>query len=713
MDDGVAGPYRVGVDIGGTFTDLVIVGTDGRVATRKISSTPDDYRQAILDGMTALLRELALDPATVREVLHGTTVATNAILEHRGAPTGLITTRGFRDTLEIGRLRYPRLYDLTWSKPPPLVERRWRVEVAERLDRLGQVVEPLDNEAARAAIRFLLAEGVTSLAVSLLHSYANPGHEQRLAEIAAELAPGLPLSLSSEILPEIGEYERTSTTVVNAYIRPVVGRYLSRLDEGLAGIGVTAPVLVMQSSGGVMSARAAADRPIQIVESGPAAGVIAAQRLAQWLDLPNVITLDMGGTTAKASIVEDGRLLHAAEYEVGSGLNLGNRLNRGAGYVLRVPAIDIAEVGAGGGSVVWVDAAGGVHVGPRSAGAVPGPVCYGLGGGEPTLTDANLILGYLNPAALLGGALPIDRESATAVFAARVARPLGMDLRDAALGAHQIAVASMVRAVKAVSSERGRDPRGFALLAFGGNGPVHAARVAAELGLRRIVVPPWPGLFSAFGLLVADLTHHFSRTILRSTRTLTAAELERCFHDLEAEARQALAREGDLSQTLGRSHARSDDVVLERAVDLRYVGQSFELRIPVAAGPLGENAIGDLEERFGAEHERTYGHRAEADPIEIVNARVTATARRAEAGVPDHARTVARAEPAVSIRRPAYFGPRIGEVEVPVLGRRQVGSAPLPGPLVVEEYDATTVVPPGCTVRRDDRDNLVIDLLFR
>ncbi|MGH2460208.1 MAG: hydantoinase/oxoprolinase N-terminal domain-containing protein, partial [Chloroflexota bacterium] len=365
MDERPAGPYRVGVDIGGTFTDLVIVGVAGPIATRKIPSTPDDYRQAILDGLTALLDELAIDPMTVREILHGTTIATNAILEHRGAPTGLLTTRGFRDTLEIGRLRYPRLYDLSWRKPTPLVERRWRLEVSERLDRHGQVVEPLDEATARDAIRFLLGEGVASLAVSLLHSYANPAHERRLAEIVAELAPDVPLSLSSEILPEIGEYERTSTTVVNAYLRPVIGRYLSRLDDGLAKVGITAPVLVMQSNGGVMSARAAAARPIHIIESGPAAGVIAAQRLARRLDLPNVITLDMGGTTAKASIVEDGQLLHAAEYEVGSGLNLGNRLNRGAGYVVRVPAIDVAEVGAGGGSLVWLDPASAVHVGPR------------------------------------------------------------------------------------------------------------------------------------------------------------------------------------------------------------------------------------------------------------------------------------------------------------------------------------------------------------
>ncbi|MGH2459321.1 MAG: hydantoinase/oxoprolinase family protein, partial [Chloroflexota bacterium] len=333
-------------------------------------------------------------------------------------------------------------------------------------------------------------------------------------------------------------------------------------------------------------------------------------------------------------------------------------------------------------------------------GAVPGPVCYRPGGGEPTLTDANLILGYLNPEALLGGALPIDREYAATVFEEKVARPLGLGLPDAAFGAHQIAVASMVRVVKAVSSERGRDPRGFTLVGFGGNGPVHAARVAAELGMRQVVIPPWPGLFSAFGLLSADLTHHFSRTILRPTGSLRASDLERFFFELEAEARAAVVHEG----------YRPDGIAISWAADLRYVGQSYELRLPVAAGRLDTNALADLDERFGAEHERTYGHRAAADPIEVVNLRVTASARRSEAPDPGQTRALAHPERPATTRRLAYFGPKVGLVDVPVLGRQQVDSAPLAGPLIVEEYDATTVVPPGGSVRRDDWDNLVIDL---
>ena len=696
-------PLRLGIDIGGTFTDLVLIDAAGRVATRKAPSTPDDYSRAILEAAAALLAELGLEPGGVREIVHGTTVATNAILERQGARTGLITTRGFRDSLEIGRLRYPRLYDWTWIKPPPLVERRWRLEVVERLDPRGEVIVPLDEESVRQAIGRLLSEGINALAVSLLHSYADPAHEQRVGQIAADLAPELPVTLSSSVLPEVGEYERTSTTVINAYLQPVVGRYLANLEDGLRGCGLRAPVLVMQSNGGVMSARAASAYPMHIVESGPAAGVIAAQEVARRLDLPNVLTLDMGGTTAKASIVEQGQLHQAAQYEVGAGLNVEQRLNRGAGYVLRVPAVDIAEVGAGGGSLVWLDPAGALHVGPRSAGSVPGPVCYRAGGEEPTLTDANLLLGYLHPEALLGGALPIDRAYAREVFEAKVARPLGLETLEAAFGVHRIGVANMVRVVKAVSSERGRDPRAFALIAFGGNGPVHAALVARELGLRRVVVPPAPGLFSAFGLLSADLAHHFSRSIIRQTDELTLDELRQAFAGLEAQALAALAAEGHGAEA----------VQVSRSLDLRYAGQSFELRLSLGDRPIDAELLAELPSLFGAEHERTYGHQAPGDPVELVNLRLVAQApggrwslAAAEVGPPGGPEATGPAER----RRPAYFGPEQGLLETPLLTRQQVGSEPLAGPLIVEEYDATTIVPPGCTVQRDRYDNLVIEI---
>jgi N-methylhydantoinase A len=689
---------RIGVDIGGTFTDLVLLQADGRVVARKVPSSPDDHSRAIVEGLGDLLNELRLEPASIRELVHGTTIATNTIIEQRGARTGLLTTRGFRDTLEIGRLRYPRLYDLTWSKPVPLVERRWRLEISERLDRKGLVVLPMDEPAARQAIAFLRDAGVESIAVCLLHSFVNPVHERRLGELIAEEAPGVAVALSCDVLPEIGEFERTSTTVINAYVQPVVGGYLRLLESGLARLGIDAPVMVMQSSGGIMSGRAASQRPIHIVESGPAAGVIAAQHVARVLDSPNVVTLDMGGTTAKAAILEGGEPSRVSEYEVGGGLNIGNRLNRGAGYLLRAPAIDIAEVGAGGGSLVWLDSAGAVHVGPRSAGAVPGPVCYRTGGTQPTLTDANLVLGYLNPRALLGGSLAIDIDCAREVFATDIAAPLGLAVDEAAYGVHRIGVANMVRVVKAVSSERGRDPRTFSLVAFGGNGPVHAALVAAELSMRRVIVPPWPGLFSAFGLLGAELTHHFSRTVLWPTHAVEPDDVEHVFLELEDVARATLAAEG----------CAAGACRLTRSVDARYVGQSFELRLPVDGAAFTPSALADMEHRFGDEHERTYGHRADTDPIELVNLRLAAT------GLGDSTRgqgsVLVDGVAPTSGSRPAYFGPRHGLLTTPVVGRAQLDSIASRGPLIVEEYDATTIVPPDCAVWCDTSDNIVIEV---
>lgn len=688
--------YRLGVDIGGTFTDLVVIGADGSVVAHKVPSTPDDYGRAIVAAIRQLSGQGQIQPGRVGEVVHGTTVCSNAILEGKGARTGLITTRGFRDTLEIGRMRYPRLYDLTWMKPPPLVERRRRREVLERLDRDGCIVEPLDVASVQHAVQELLDDGVESLAVCLLHSYVNAQHEIRVGEIATELAPEMPISLSCDVLPEIGEYERMSTTVINAYLQPVVGGYLAGLADGLRSTGVHAPLRIMQSSGGVMAARAASERPIHIVESGPAAGVIAALALAHDRGLEDVIALDMGGTTAKASIIESGRLHRAAEYEVAAGLNIGNRLNTGAGYRLRVPAIDIAEVGAGGGSLVSIDAAGAVHVGPESAGAVPGPVCYALGGQQPTLTDANLLLGYLNPTALLGGQLPVDHALTERIFHERIAAPLQLDVMRAAYGVHQIAVANMVRAVKAMSSERGRDPRLFAFVAYGGNGPLHAVSAAVEVGVRVVVVPPSPGLFSAFGLLAADPSQHAARSFLCLTSELRHEALEGAFRELEQRVTDNLTGQGHESR----------QVMCSRAIDVHYAGQSFELSLPVGS-PITRTAVDELDQRFAAEHERTYGHRAEGDPVEVVHIRVEGTVA-SESGT--RMPTAVPKDSSVSTTRPAYFGPRYGVLETPVVARSVIESEARRGPLIVEEYDATTVVPPDWSVRRDERSNLWLTL---
>src|SRR5512145_1477207 len=484
----VAG-YRIGVDVGGTFTDIVALGSDGAVHIKKISSSVEDYARAIVEGLNQLLAETGLAVAAVEEIRHGTTVASNAILEHKGARTALITTKGFRDVLEIRNLRMPRLYDLAWTKPPPLVERYLRQVVDERINAQGAVQRALDRADAERAVEALLAERVETIAVCLLHSFVNPVHELAVRDIIRRKAPDLPVSLSCEVLPEIKEYERTSTTVMNAYVMPVVSTYLRALRAGLDQAGIRAAVLLMQSSGGLTTDTAAAGRPMHIIESGPAGGVVGAQALARAKQLPRIITFDMGGTTAKASMVEDGEVTRAAEYSVGAGIMIGSRLLTGAGYTLKVPAIDLAEVGAGGGLHVWIDAAGALQVGPESAGATPGPVCYDKGGATPTVTDANLLLGYINPAHLVGGALKLNAEKARRVFQERVAAPLRMSVEKAAYGAHQIAASNMIRAIKAVSTERGRDPREFALFAFGGNGPLFGCGMATALGMRRVVVP--------------------------------------------------------------------------------------------------------------------------------------------------------------------------------------------------------------------------------
>src|SRR5215510_13810094 len=448
--------YRVGVDIGGTFTDIVLLAADGTVHTEKISSSVENYAHAIVMGLGRVLKERGIAPAALEEIRHGTTVASNAILEHKGAKVGLITTKGFRDVLEIRTLRMPRLYDIAWEKPPPLVERYLRRVVNERIDAKGHVERALDPADAEAQIDVLLAEKVEAIAVCLINSFANPVHELAIKDIARHKAPHLPVCISYEVLPEIKEYERTSTTAINAYVIGIGGTYLATLRNNLDAAHIVAPVLLMQSNGGLTTDAAAAERPINIIESGPAGGVIGAQALARTMHLDKIITFDMGGTTAKASMVEHGEVMRTQEYAVGAGIMVGSRLLTGAGYTLKVPAIDIAEVGAGGGSHIWIDAGGALQVGPESAGAVPGPVCYDAGGTVPTVTDASVILGLLNPRHLVGGSLALNAEKARAAFAAGIAEPLGMSLEAAAHGAHQIAASNMIRAIRAVSSERGR-----------------------------------------------------------------------------------------------------------------------------------------------------------------------------------------------------------------------------------------------------------------
>jgi N-methylhydantoinase A len=688
--------YRLGVDIGGTFTDIVLLSEDGAAHTKKILSTPDDYSRAIEDGIRQLLAETGVDPADIVEVAHGTTVATNAIIERKGVRVALVTTEGFRDVLEIARYRAPQLYDVFFRKPEPLVERRLRFQVPERIAASGAVVTPLDRDALFAVADRCMAEKVDAVAVCFINAYVNGAHEEEAAALIQARYPDLPVTLSSELVPQIQEYERTSTTVVNAYIRPVIERYARRLEDRLRTIGITVPLNIMQSNGGVLPAELAARKPIFIIESGPAAGVVGAKRLGDRLGLGDAIVFDMGGTTAKASIIVDGVYGMAPETEVGGGAALGHRMIRGGGYVVQAPTIDIAEVGAGGGSIAWIDAGGGIQVGPNSAGAAPGPVCYGQGGTEPTVTDANLLLGYLNPDVLVGGDLKLDRDGAEKAVAA-FGEKLGQNVTDAAYGIHLIANARMMRALSAVSSERGLDPAGFSAFAFGGNGGVHVCGLGDALGIDTVVVPPAAGLFSALGLIFADVEHQCIRAYYQPIDALDLEDLNRRFAALQDEATALLT--GD-----GYDDARQEITV---SAEVKYIGQNTALAVPIRALPVTREDLAEISEAFSVAHEGTFGYRSDEERLQFVTLKVVGR------GVPDAPRlpdrvTIGDGFEVAAGTRQAYFGPEHGWLETPVGGRAGLAGKTHKGPLIVEEYDTTTVVRPGWSASLDGWNNIVL-----
>ena len=692
-----AQPLRIGADIGGTFTDLVFLCADGTLHKRKQPSTPADYSEAIIKGVTAFCEEQRSLPSQITEIVHATTVATNAILERKGARSALLTTAGFRDVLELRRIRIPMSYNLSWQKPLPLIERELRIPIAERIDARGNVLTAIEPDAMDAAIALLKECCVESVAVCFLHSYRNPQHEQRAGDILKRDLPHIRVSLSHEVLPEMLEFERTSTTVVNAYIAPLIATYLNVLRERLRQYDVDAPILVMQSNGGLISARAAAERPVTIIESGPAAGVVAAARLARDGGYENVITLDMGGTTTKASIIERGEILRATEYEVGAAASVSSRLMRGNGYVLRIPVIDVSEVGSGGGSIAAIDSGGSLRVGPHSAGAVPGPACYGQGSELPTVTDANLVLGYLNAHSLAGGALHIRRDLAEAAIRRHVADRSALSIDEAAYGIHLVANSNMVRAIKMVSVERGRDPAEFMMMAFGGAGPIHAAGVARELGITRVLIPPSPGVFSAFGLLRAEVEQHAAKTVLTLTNDADLAVIQSALDAMHKELVARLASEG----------YAENSITIATFADLRYRGQSTEITVPIASA-LTEVELRAAEARFETEFERTYGHRGHNKEFELVTCRMIASViRHAE-----HAAAWA-VEPAVGgaqAQRLAYFGPRYGALQTPVVDRAGLRAHARPGPLIVQEYDTSVIVPPDCTIALDAHNNIALNI---
>ncbi|GII01823.1 hydantoinase/oxoprolinase family protein [Planobispora takensis] len=652
--------YAIGVDVGGTFTDVVLSGPGGEIAVAKCLSTHDDPAEGVLTGVTAALGRT--DPSLVTRVVHATTLATNAVLERRGVRVAYVTTRGFRSAIPLGR--YARVeedrYDLRFDPPPPPVAAEDCFEVPERIGASGAVLTPLDEEAVARVGAEIARRGITSAAVCLLHSYADPSHERRVAEILRETVPAV--VISSEVWPELREYERATTTIMSAYVGPVMEGYLRRLAARLAGIGITAPVHVMESGGGVMPVELAARRAVATIESGPAAGVLAAAATGH----RDAISFDMGGTTAKACVIRDGRPEITHEFHVGGKGSFGGR-RAGTGVPVKTPAIDLAEVGAGGGSIAWVDAAGALRVGPRSAGSAPGPACYGLGGEDPTVTDADLVLGYLDPASFAGGTIRLSRDLADKAVDLRLAGPLGVSRAEAAHAVHEIANASMGSAVHVVTVQRGIDPRGFVMVAFGGAGPMHAARVASRFGISTVVVPARCGVASAAGLLAGDLSVDRVRSALDADPGRVFAELS------EAAA-------ADLGVQLGAPGVR-----VERSADVRFAGQAHDLTVPWSDSPA------DLAGRFSARYEQVYGI-AQRGPVEVVGYRVRVTLPAARRTEPPPAAPAGIGAPGTA-RRTAYFAEAGGYVEVPVFTRASLRETD--GPAIVEDPESTIVVPPG------------------
>jgi N-methylhydantoinase A len=690
--------YRLGIDVGGTFTDGILINEEtGETRIAKVPSTPKDPSVGFLEVVKRILREAGIKTGDVGYLVHGTTVGTNAIIEGKLAPTGFITTEGFRDMLEIQRQIRPSLYDLLFEKPRPLVPRYLCFGIPERLDATGNVLKPLDEQAVVAAAEQLKKERVEAIAVCYLHSFMNPAHEKRTREIVREVFPEAVVSISSEVAPEFREYFRASTTVINAGVRPIIERYLTNIENRLHDAGLVGELLIMQSSGGVLTFEAARAKPVFTVESGPAAGVIVSSYLGQVLGFDNIMSFDMGGTTAKTGLVQHGMPSITKEYEVGTAAR-AERGAKAAGYPIRTPVIDLVEIGAGGGSVAWVDPGGVLRVGPHSAGADPGPVCYGQGGSEPTITDANLVLRRLDPDHFLGGEMRLDEEAAYRAIKEKCADPLGMDVVEVALGIVEIANTAMVNALRRISVQRGHDPRDFVLVAFGGAGPMHANRLATELEIPTVLIPMSPGTTSAMGLLVTDLKHDYSTTLIQRVDKLDVEMVNRIYREMEKQGKKSLFQEG-------REHAT---IRFERQVDMRYVGQSFELVISLGDGKV-EDALKRMVQDFHAEHERTYGFAAPDEPVEFVTLRLTAVGTITKPKLrelPEREGDVNAARRAV---RQVYFAEAGGFVDCPSYDRYQLAAGALiEGPAIVEEMDSTTVIHPGFHAEVDRYGNLLV-----
>ena len=678
--------YRLGVDVGGTFTDLVLHEVESnRLEFAKTPSTPADQSEGVTTGALQLVNRLGISPQAIAFFIHGTTVATNTLLERKGARTALIVTRGFRDVLQIGRQDRPDLYDWTIRRTEPIVPRRLRFEVTERMLHTGEVIEPVSDADVAGIVRRLEEEQVEAVAVCLLHSYAHPAHERQVGEAIRKALPDITLSISSEVAPEFKEYERMSTASINAFVAPVMERYLRSLQASIEAQGIDSDLHIMQSNGGTMSADAAVEKPVHTILSGPAAGVIGSVGLAAQAGELNTISVDMGGTSFDISLCYQGEVRRTQDSEI-------ERLP------IKVPMVDIHTLGAGGGSIAWIDPGGALRVGPHSAGAAPGPACYGQGGAEPTVTDANLLLGRLSQDAFLGGLMKLDIGLARDAVRDRIAEPLGLGLEEAAEGIVRVVNAGMIKGIRVVSVAKGYDPREFTLVSFGGAGPLHAAELASELNIPKVLVPIAPGVTSALGLLMADLRHDLVRTVLLSSAEAKPSDLGEVYSGLEAEALAQMGREG----------VSLAEVSLVRTADARYLGQGYELEVPVSGGKVTESELAALYGRFHDAHTRAYGFALHGSPLEIVNLRTTAIVTLPQPTL-ERVDLAGETNPARALResRDVVFQNIHHSTSVYDRALLLAGDS-IEGPAIIEQFDSTTAVWPRQSANVDQYGNLFL-----
>ncbi len=689
--------YRVGVDIGGTFTDIFLLSESGaKVAIGKVLTTPRNPAEAVMTGLRTLLAEQHIAWETIAHLVHGTTLITNAIIERKGAKTGLITTKGFRDALEIGRERRYDIYDISLENPEPLVPRFLRREVTERLDHTGRVLIPLDPDEALTVIRDLVEEGVEAVAVCLLHAFRNPTHEMLIKQLVSESFPQVTCSVSCEVMPEIREYERTSTTVANVYVQPLAKRYVQQLNADLRAGGLPRDMFIMLSNGGITSCEVASAYPIRLIESGPAAGALAAVFHGARQHFDRVISFDMGGTTAKICLIDQGKPLLTTDFEAARVY----RFKKGSGLPLKVPVIEMVEIGAGGGSIARVDKMGLLKVGPDSAGAEPGPVCYDRGGEEPTVTDADVVLGYINPGYFLGGKMPLNLAKAKQAIVDKVARPLGVDLVRAAWGIHQVVNENMVNAARIHLVEKGRDPRDYSLIAFGGAGPVHAYRVAERLKLKTLVFPLAAGVTSAFGMLTAPLAFDFVQSYIMTLSKLDFVMLEHMYAEMERRGRVLLETAGVIGE-----------IRLLRSADMRYLHQGVEIRVPLPAERLTREGLPALRRAFNEEYERLYKRLNSEVEIEVVNWRLVVSAPPPVIALPAPLPGSSLLAATRKGEREVYLPERNTFVSCGVYDRYRLPiGASFSGPAIVEERECTVVVGVGAQVKIDKELNLLVTL---